>query len=295
MELAMKRLLPIAVLGATATIAVILVTVPGGAPTAPAFDPLAQAAEATTHAGGARMSIAGTLNVTNLPTPVRLAGGGHENFNRGEGELTLSIAGLPVNVGDQLHGSSLQMTEIFKAGALYIGSPLFAGKLPGGAAWMKLDLSRVGAAIGLDPGSLTSGGSNPAQYLRELSSAGATSSIAGHELVRGVPTTHYVGKLDLLKAAEAQPGTDRAELRAAVGQLASHGEAKIPVEVWVDAHRLVRRLAIALSAQQAGQHIGASLQIEYFGFGPTPSVDAPAASEVLDVTQNSLKGLSATG
>ena len=34
------------------------------------------------------------------------------------------------------------MTELIKDDIVYMGSPLFEGKLPGGARWMKLDLGQ---------------------------------------------------------------------------------------------------------------------------------------------------------
>ncbi|HEX3519476.1 MAG TPA: hypothetical protein VHT29_10630, partial [Solirubrobacteraceae bacterium] len=118
----------------------------------------------------------------------------------------------------------------------------------------------------------------------------------GHEALRGVATTHYAGRIDLLKAAEAQPGADRSQLRAAFGKLVSAtGLKDLPIDVWIDAHGFVRKIAIALSLAAAGQQVKTSIQSEFYDFGPTQSINVPADSEVFDMTQQALGGLSSLG
>jgi hypothetical protein len=288
---AMKVRIPIAVLAAVAVIAAILIFSSGGR-TGGALDPVAQAAETTMHARGAHMSLTGTVTVSNVAIPITFSGTGSFNFNAHEGDLTLTMAGFHESVSSKLHGDFLQMTELFKSASIYIGSPLFAGKLPGGARWLRLNIARFQQAVGLDPGSLTSGGTNPAQYLQYLKDAGGSSTVVGHEAVRGVATTHYEGKIDLLKAAEAQPGSNRAQLRAAFDKLiAETGLRSLPVGVWADGHGLVRKVSLALSVAASGQQVKAAIQSEYYDFGSTPSISLPADSEVFDMTQQALQSL----
>ena len=118
-----------------------------------------------------------------------------------------------------------------------------AGKLPGGARWMKLDLGRVGQALGFDLQQLTGGQANPAQFLEFLKASGGSVSAVGQEMVRGVGTTRYRGTLDLNKALGVLPSSSRDALRSAISKM---GLSSLPVEVWVDAHKLVRRIALAL-------------------------------------------------
>lgn len=188
------------------------------------------------------------------------------------------------------------MREIFKSGSIYIGSPLFAGTLPKGASWMRLDIARVQQSIGLDPSSLTNGGADPAAYLRYLIASGGASHLVSHDTLRGVSTSHYGGTVDLLKALEAQPSADRNKLRAAFAKIAAQtGLRKLPVDVWIDSHGLVRKVSLKMSVGAGGQHGDVAIAVEYFDFGPTPSITAPPASEVFDATGQSLQGLSATG
>lgn len=293
----MKARLGIALLAAIVVIAAAAMLSGGGSGGAGGpLDPVAQAAETTTHAGGAQMTLRGSVEVPGFTGAITFSGEGSFNFTAHEGSLTMTMAGLPASGAAGVEGGSLQMTELFKSSALYIGSPLFAGRLPGGAKWLRVDLARVQQALGLDPSSLTSGATNPAQYLQYLRDAGGSSRVVGHALVRGVPTTRYAGSIDLLKAAEAQPGADRAQLQAAFQKLISQtGLSSLPVNVWVDAHGLVRKISIAMSLNVAGQQLRATIDSEYHDFGPTPSIAAPPSSEVFDMTGQALQSLPSGG
>jgi hypothetical protein len=278
----------VAALGVLATIIAVLL---GSSPAGRTLDPVAKAADATTHAGGAQMSMTGSISLAGAG-PITFSGGGDFNFSAGEGRVALTMTGLPASAEAALHGESLTMTELFKAGSLYIASPLFADKLPGGAHWMKLDIARVGQALGLDPSSLMSGGVNPADYLNYLRGAGSAVSVVGHDTVRGVRTTHYATTVDLVKAAESQPGANRAQVRAALQKvLAEMGTSTVPVDVWIDRHDLVRRIEMAMGVGAGGQRAQTSFRAEYFNFGATTSVNAPSGGEVFDITQQSLAHL----
>jgi hypothetical protein len=263
-----------------------------GCGTSATLDPVAHAADSTTHARGAQVAFSGSIGAPGLGFSLTLSGHGQFNFAAHEGSLALSISGLPASAQAKLGTSSLEMNELFKSGSVYVGSPLFAGKLPGGARWLRLDLRRVGGALGLDPSAAMSGGADPSQFLQYLKASGGITPV-GQESLRGAPTTHYTGNLDLEKVAAAQPGSDSAQVHAAFQKvIAQLGAKTIPVEVWVDRQDLVRKVAIALHMHPQGQAIDAQVQAEYFGFGPTSSVTPPARSEVLDITQNALQGLS---
>jgi len=258
--------------------------------TSATLDPVAQAAEVTSQAGGAHIALAAQISAAGLSAPLTINGQGFFNYETQEGTIGLDMAGLPTTAG------TLHMEEIFKSAELYIGSPLFAGKLPGGAHWMKLDIARFGHALGLDLQSLTGGQSNPAQFLEYLKASGGTVTPVGHELVRGVPTTHYRGTIDLSKVADVLPGGNRAQVHAALAKVITQiGASSLPVDVWVDSARLVRRMAILISAPAGGQNLRMQMSVELFGFGPTPAVTAPAQGDVYDATQAALAGLSASG
>jgi hypothetical protein len=256
---------------------------------ATAIDPVAQAAEVTSHAGGAHIAVSIQVSAAGLPTPLTMSGQGFFNYATQEGMLTLDATGVPASVSASLPAGPLRIEEIFKSSTIYIGSPLFAGRLPGGARWMKLDVGRFAQAIGLDAQQLAGGQSNPAQFLQYLKAAAGTPTRVGSELVRSVPTTHYHATVDLGKVASVLPSANGGQLRAALAKLAAQaGTSNIPVDVWVDGHNLVRRFALALSLSTGAQRSQVGMTMELFQFGPTPSLALPADSEVFDATQAAL-------
>jgi len=246
--------------------------------------PLAQAADVTGHVGGAHMTLAARIEDAGLPQAVTMNGGGYFNFASHEGSFSIQLSGLPT----ELAGSQPTMQELFKGSNLYIGSSLLTGKLPGGARWMKVDLARVGQAAGLDPSQLLSGQTNPVQILEYLKASGAAVTAVGHERIRGVSTTHYRAEIDLAKAVAALPGANAGEAQKAIGAL---GMSRLPMEVWVDSHNLVRRMQLDLHAPAGGQNLQMQMDVELFGFGATPTVSAPPASETFDATSAALGGL----
>ncbi len=291
----MKIRVPIVLLCVLALLAGVVFAMSGGSGGG-ALDPVAQAAQSTTHAEGAQMSLKGSVTLPGLGSQLGFSGQGSFNFKAHEGSLELTMNGLPAAVTAKLHGASLQITELFKAASVYIGSPLLSGKLPGGARWMRLKLSRVQQAAGLDPRSLTSSGANPTEYLQYLKAAGAGASVVGHDSIRGVATTHYASKIDLFKAAEAQPGVDHSQLRGAFQKLiAASGLRNMPVDVWIDGQGLVRKIAITMGIAAAGQQVKAAVESEFYDFGPTQSIGVRKDSEVLDMTQQALQGISPAG
>jgi hypothetical protein len=260
------------------------------------LDPVAQAADRTALVGGAHMALEVQVSAAALPAPLTIRGSGFFNYKTREGSLSMDMTGLPSTTETTLPSGTLHMEELFTSGAIYVGSPLFAGKLPGGAQWMKIDISKFGQALGLDLQQLAGGQSNPAQFLEYLKASGGTVTPVAHELVRGVATTHYKGAIDLNKVADVLPSANRDQLRAALAKLiAQTGSGSIPVDVWVDAHRLVRRITMALAIATGGQQAQTQMTIELFGFGSTPTVTPPPQAEVYDATQAALSGLSSAG
>jgi|ERR1700726_794057 len=255
--------------------------------------PLARAAYATAHAGGAHLSLSARIEAGALPSAVTLSGNGFFNYKGHEGALSMTLAGLPAN---PITGSSTSIEEIFKGTDIYIGSSIFR-KLPGGARWMKLDLARFGAAAGINPTQLLGGQSNPAQFLEYLEGSGGSVQTIGQDRVRGVPTTHYRGSIDLKKAAAAlTQHAGNSSLRGSFEKdIAKLGLTSMPVDVWIDSHRLVRRMQFSMSVAPGGQRASITMTLEFFDFGATPAVTAPPASETLDATSSALSGLNSAG
>lgn len=260
------------------------------------FDPVAQAADATTHSGGSRVAMSVTVQDPELGTPLTVTGNGSFNMARQEGALSFTVQGLPAAALSQVPSGSLRIAELFKHGVVYVSSPLFDGKLPGGAKWMKLDLSKFESGLGIDVQQMTSGQSDPSQYLQFLRASGGTIKAVGHEPIRGTATTRYEGSIDLRKAAESLPSSDRAKLNEAMQKLISQsGVGSLPVAAWIDAHHLVRRMSLRIPLSAGGSTGAVTVVYELFGFGATPAVNPPASGETFDATKLSLQALSGGG
>jgi hypothetical protein len=262
-----------------------------------ALDPVAQAAEVTSHVGGVHLALNIQLTVSGQPAPFTMSGSGFFNYRTHEGSLALDLSGLPSSAaGTELPGGTLHMEELLKSPDVYVTSPLLEGKLPGGAHWMKLDISRIGQAVGFNVQQLAGGQSNPAQFLEYLKASGGNVTALGRDAVRGVSTTRYRGTIDLGKVAGVLSSADRGQLHEALSKLSEQlGPGGLPVEVWVDDHRLVRRIVMVLALSAGGQSVQMRIATDLYGFGPTPAVTPPSESEVFDATQATLAGVPSGG
>src|ERR1700738_2080480 len=150
--------IPRALIGALLALALVLALgacgSSSGSSSASVSGPLADAAKVTSQTRGAHLALSARIDGASAQSPVTVTGSGFFNYAGHEGMLTINLAGLPAGAASR---SSARIEEIYKGTDAYIGSSLLAGKLPGGARWMKLDLARVGDAAGINPAQLLGG------------------------------------------------------------------------------------------------------------------------------------------
>jgi hypothetical protein len=160
-----------------------------------------------------------------------------------------------------------------------------------GAEWVKVPLPELageeGVASAIDPSSV----------LDALEGAGADMAEVGQEDVRGVPTTHYAGSIDLQEAYDSIPAEDRASLESTFGAvLDSVDLPDMPAEVWVDDEGLVRRVVVSVDASEFGvpgleQVGGVQVTAEFFDIGEDVSIEVPPADQVLALDELVPQGL----
>ncbi len=169
----------------------------------------------------------------------------------------------------------------------YMRMPLLADKLPGGKEWVRLDLEKAASLQGLDLEQLEgfAKGSDPRQMLDFLRSVSSEVTRIGTEEVRGVETTHYFAVVDFRKAlADLARTSGEQSLFTQFGGFTGALQ-NLPVDVWVDADNLVRRMNMDLSFAVPGQgEAKASVAMELFDYGQPVSVDVPSASDTVDVS-----------
>lgn len=228
-------------------------------------DVVAQAADKTEAAGGARVAFtAGVAGQT-------VNGGGYVDLRGQAARLSLALP-----------GSAGRIDEVMANRVLYMHfPPAVAQHLPGGKAWVKIDIAKVLQSKGINLGALRSSTeSNPADQLAQLRGAGDVSKV-GTATVRGAQTTHYHAVIDLRRAADKAPAGRRAAARSSVDQLIKvTGRSTIPMDVWIDGAGRLRRMRSTQRVQ--GQAITTTM--DFFDFGARQTVQPPPASQTADLT-----------
>ena len=175
---------------------------------------------------------------------------------------------------------------VFDRTVLYGTSPLFKRELKKGKTWIRLDLSKVQRSLGVDPtaifGASTTNPGDQLEYLRAI----AHVEKKGSEQVRGVPTTHYTGTIDLKDVPSHLPPAKRAASRQAVERLieVQGGNSVTQTDVWVDEKKLVRRMRISMAFEVSGKKAGVVATVEFFDFGTTVAIPVPPKDEIEDFT-----------
>jgi len=163
---------------------------------------------------------------------------------------------------------------------VYLRIPMLDA-LTGTSGWLSAtpeDLGGATAAFGLGASAY-----DPSTLLEVL--RGATDEVrsAGQEEVRGVLTTRYAVTVRPAEALEQAPAQQREHLQRQLDQLGA-ADSEIPVDVWVDAAGLPRRVTMAFAGlvPQTGSDEDASIQIsiELFDYGEPVTIEVPSADEV---------------
>ncbi len=266
-----------------------------GATALPVLDDLAPVADATKQADSARFELEFTFEVPALGSLGFTADGAYDtpakkaeltmdlgSFAKLMGGLAGSLGGdAPAGLGDP---SKWKLEMRLDGDVAYMRMPFLESELPAGKEWVSIDLAKAARLHGAELGDLQSlaNGSDPRQTLEYLRAVAGEVTHVGDETVRGVRTAHYFAVLDSQKllaqaAAQAnQPGL--------LDQFESFGGgmANIPVDVWVDENRLLRRMTMQLSMTSGDQEAAGSMAFELFDYGKPVSVQAPAAADVVD-------------
>ncbi len=164
-------------------------------------------------------------------------------------------------------------------------------RLVNGIAYVSLPALTTGKFFKIDLRSLlgrggAGGALDQTAQLRLLLGAAKSLHPVDAETVRGVPTTHFAGTLDVTKALSSIKDP---KLKQGLRGLTSglHLPKELPVDVWIDKEGLCRRVreSYALTAQKIGSTTipasTATTTNEYFDFGTPVHVAAPPSSAVV--------------
>lgn len=262
----------------------------------PVLQDLGPVAEATGKADSARFEMTFELGLPDTSSPLGFSMAGAYDTPAGKAEMTMDLGSLAELVGgfagslgggapSELADPGKWKLELRLDGTVaYMRLPFLAGELPEGKEWVELDLGRAAEMQGLDLAELRSfaQGSDPREALDYLRSIAGELTRMGTEDVRGVPTVHYFAVVDWQKAlARAAREANQAGLFDQLQSLRGVVQ-NIPVDVWVDADMLVRRMKMDLSASSGVQQASAAFVLELFDYGQPVDVEAPPAADVVD-------------
>lgn len=235
-------------------------------------EPIAEAAEATSAAGGSRFVATGTSSAQGQTFDVNGEG---RTDARGNSEMEL-----------ELPGGAGTMKQVLYDWVMYQQIPGMEQQL--GAEWTKVDLREAYRAAGVDIELfLPPGGNDPKQWLEQMRKTSDKVEEVGTEEVRGVETTHYKADLELRKAVDHVPAARRAEAERAIDKIIEiSGSEGYPMEVWIDDKKLVRRMRMdaEMNNPAMGGKIDIDMTMELFDYGTPVSLDVPDDDEVKDLT-----------
>ncbi|MDQ4025129.1 MAG: hypothetical protein M3217_06530 [Actinomycetota bacterium] len=225
---------------------------------------LLTAAEAADDAGTVRMEMTSEVSVGGQSVTVDAEG----EFDVADdlGRMTVSAsgaAGVP-GIGE--------MEVILDGRYMYVKGEAFAAALDG-KEWGRIDLTAAGAA-GANQLS-----QDPTQYVEWLRGAGGDVEEVGEEEIDGVTTTHY--KADIPVDAIVDQAPDEASAEALRAGLEVFGDAEsFPVDVWVDADDLPRRISLVLGGE--GASLSSKVTVDLFDYGV--EVDAQPPESYKDIS-----------
>lgn len=255
-----------------------------------ALDPVAAAATKTQDAGAARIRYSLTFSSPQLQgKTVRLKGIGvidgtssEANFELGSG---LEQEGIPA--GTSITEISVKDGDEF---LVYMQLGALAGQIPGGKQWLKLDLSKLGKAAGIDLNQLMSGSQlQPTDLLSMLKTEGGNVRKVGSTTIDGTPTTHFHVTVDLAKALQVK-GLTNPMLAGIAAAMPT-----VPEDVWVGRDGLVRRIKLSFALRHQGKSMSMAMAMDLYDYGADLTVAAPPSSEVFDATELAQQGIRTAG
>jgi hypothetical protein len=240
------------------------------------LDRIAHSSQALVRAGSARFS--GRVSITGSPTSdgtIELSGA--FDFKHRSGQFNINAAAL----GAGSTSGRLTLRLVQNVAYLSVGSfrHLTRGSLPPelkDKAWIEIDPGKLGASAGgLEQ-------ANPASSLDFLN--GTTNSVQnlGSQQVNGAPATHYRVQIDLTKALEKVPASERSQLQATIGTLGGAGI--IPADVWLDTQGRPVKFELNVTVQQGATPVHLAETFQYSHFGTPVSTPVPPKAQVVDFT-----------
>ena len=281
-------------------VAVLAVVVGGCGGTAagvPELSSLTSVAQSSAAAESARFSVEASITIPGTSKPLAFSAEGGFDTPAKRSQLTVdlsSFAALLQTMGSSLGGtvtgdlgeaSDWKLELIQDGDTAYVRFPPLAAQLPDGKTWIKgdaNDLSNTDAGQLKQFGSLA--GTDPRDVFGLLEAVSGSIESVGTEEIRGVETSHYRAAIDTSKVEQLVPEAKRQSLGGLDQAAKQAGLSDLPLEIWIDADRRVRKLSIDLDAKQPGTDtpVEAALVVELYDYGAPVEPKLPPPDQVAD-------------
>jgi hypothetical protein len=245
-----------------------------------AVDPIAQAASASSKQSGFRMDMS---FIVTSPAFGALPASATAVVDPPRHTLSMSLAldysRLP-QAAQALGGGKLQLAMILDGRKLYLKlPPALRSKVPGlgGKPWVEVNVNKATGVPGLPSFGAGSTTADPMDLVKQLKGSVTNE---GQQVIDGVPTTHYRAELSAQRLLAKLPSSERSTLQQMTAGLG------VPVDVWIDAHHLLRRITMSLSVNSpAGSALQATFTANVSHYGPQPRPALPPADQVTDASK----------
>lgn len=235
-------------------------------------NPVAAAAQRTEEVPGMRMNM--TLRVTTESTaPSTITGHGTYNGEDNLAEFTYNAA---------VNGRQMSFDAVLGEDAWYFRYPQFAGQMPEGKEWIKLegfpgqkDMSSPGVG-------------NPDESLGMLRANGNVQKL-GRAKIGHAQTTRYrvtMSPEGIVQALHDQGKDELAEqLEGAQAQIVG----PVHAEVFITPGGMLRRMRTLTTVLAEGKTVTTEIRADLFDYGIHPQIQVPPDSQVLELDQEQME------
>jgi hypothetical protein len=270
------------------------------------FEQLAQSASTSADATSGRFSFDLSLTFPGADEPFAFSGEGAFDEPSGRASFAVDMSSFAKLLGGFVTGlggakaSGLPdfddpagwRIDVVQDGTVgYVRFPALDGQLPAGKTWIRGDADGPSTS-GFDFGELEQfAESDPRDVLGALRAVTSEVETVGSDQLRGVEATHYRATVDPAELAKLASGRDRTEAQSLVDQISTQaGVGPFPVDVWLDASGLVRKLSCSVEATEpsTSRSSEVSMSFELWDYGRAVDIELPPASQVVDAS--SLRG-----
>ena len=157
---------------------------------------------------------------------------------------------------------------------MYLRSPVFSSRLPAGKTWVRIDLSKQGANIGVDFSSLISA----SQTFAPLEKGLVSTARLGPEVVSGQTMTRYRALLDVRRAARALPAYGKQ--LAAIERASGIRLRRLRYDLWVAGDGRVHRLRFSMPLAVGAVRGRVTQTMTFLSFDKPVRITAPPRSQV---------------